>query len=156
MFALWPLYSRLAGGRYYRGGYSRDTIRPGMTREAMSRMRSQKPDSSSLNPEQRGAIIRITELCREYGVNVKFAETPKYSAMFKTGEYRQAMSEYLALLEECGVEAVVSEAAVGSARPGVRVYGFPNDDPALYEDYIHLSTDGSRKFMEVLRGMEEE
>lgn len=119
-------------------------------------MHGQQSESESLNPEQKRAITRITELCREFGVNVVFLETPKYSA-FVGGEYRAMMGEYLALLEACGAEAVVSEAALdGTVRPGVKVYGFPNDDPSLYEDYIHLSTEGSRKFMETLRGIEAE
>lgn len=157
MFILWPLYSRLAGGRYYRGGYSRDTYNRGRTRGELAAMPGQQSESASLNPEQKRAITRIAELCGEYGVNVVFLETPKYSAMFEGGKYREMMGEYLGLLEGSGAEAVVSEAAAGgNVRLGVSVYDFPNDDPALYEDYIHLSTEGSRKFMEVLRGMEGE
>lgn len=159
MFILWPMYSRLVSRVYHRGGYSRTTFTKGKTPEAMSLIKPQQPDMTAINPEQRAAIIRIIETCRENGVNVTFVETPKYSAMFEGCEYRQVMGEYLALLGGYGAGVIISRLAVNGIdtnKPGMIVYDFPHDDASLYEDNIHLSTEGSRKFMSILRYIQAE
>lgn len=155
MFILWPLYNKLTAKRYYRGGYSADTFNRGLTHDAMALITPQKSEALKMNRAQREAIIRIIELCREYNVNVIFAETPKYKGLEGDDGYRAVMSEYFGLLRDYGVKCIISRKTLdninASAGENVYTYDFSYEEPSMFEDYIHLSTEGSRKFMSVLR-----
>ena len=154
MFLLWPLYRKFAAARYDRGGYTLSNIRPGRTLEEFARADPPSVERLSLDITQKSAIVKIVELCRENGVNVIFAETPKYSGLNSNSEYLSLMKEYIELLNDCDVKYIVSRSTADGTGAAVEknayVYDFPYEDPALFEDYVHLSTEGSRKFMRVL------
>ncbi len=153
MFLLWPMYKRLIAGRYDRGGHTLGSVRAGRTLEEFARMDTPVVDTMSMDITQKNAIVRMIELCRERGVRVIFAETPKYSGLDRNPEYLSLMREYIELLNDYGVKYIVSRATAdgtGVAGEGAYVYEFPNGEPGLFEDYVHLSTEGSRKFTRVV------
>ena len=158
MFILWPLYNRLTAKRYYRGGYSADTFNRGLTHDAMALVSPPKSDSVKMNHAQKEAIIRIIELCRKYNVNLIFAETPKYNGLEIDGGYIAITGEYFGLLRDYGVKCIISRRTLdnikASAGENVYTYDFPYEEPSMFEDYIHLSTEGSRNFMSVLRDIQ--
>lgn len=155
MFMLWPVYNMMTAKRYYRGGYSADDFRRGLTPEEMNLVTPPKPEAVKMNPSQKESIIKIITLCRKYNVNVMFVETPKYEAIAENAEYNSLMNEYYSLLNDYGVSRIISRGTLqrinADGRENVYAYDFPCEDTSMFCDYVHLSTNGSRKFMTVIR-----
>lgn len=154
-FMLWPVYNILTAKRYYRGGYSADDFRRGLTPAEMKLRKPPEPEAVKMNPSQKESIIRIIELCRKYNVNLIFTETPKYEVIADNAEYNSLMNEYVSLLNDYGVKCIVSRSTLNNINAGdlenIYPYDFPCEDTSMFRDYVHLSTNGSRKFMNVLR-----
>lgn len=154
-FMLWPVYNILTAKRYYRGGYSADNFRRGLTPAEMKLRKPPEPEAVKMNPSQKESIIRIIELCRKYNVSLIFTETPKYEVIADNAEHNSLMNEYVSLLNDYGVKCIISCGTLNNINAGDREniypYDFPCEDTSMFQDYVHLSTNGSRKFMNVLR-----
>ena len=159
-FMLWPVYNILTAKRYYRGGYSADDFRRGLTPAEMNLRKPPAPEALKMNPSQKESIIRIIELCREYNVNLIFTETPKYEVIAHNAEYNSLMNEYVSLLNDYGVKCIISRGTLNNIRvrsgENIYPYDFPCEDTSMFQDYVHLSTDGSKKFMMIIREIRKE
>ncbi len=155
MFILWPVYTGMTSGRYYRGGYSSQVFYNGMTPEAAAQSQPPETEGGKMNGPQKEAIISIIELCRKYNASVIFVETPKYEAVADNAGYISVMNEYVNLLSVYGVKCIISRGTLNRISAGagknIHAYDFPCEDTSMFQDHIHLSTDGNRKFMKVLR-----
>ena len=155
MFILWPMYKTLIAPRYYRGGYSAETFNRGLTPEAMSMIKTPKPESAKMNLSQKKAIVSMIELCKKYNVKLTFIETPKYKSLAYSPEYSSVMGEYIELLRDYGTGCIVSRSTMINTNvaegDNISSYDFPCEDSFMFEDHIHLSTNGSKKFMSALR-----
>ena len=154
MFMLWPVYNMLTAKRYYRGGYSAYNFRRGLTPKEMALMKPPAPGAAKMNLSQKESIIKIITLCRKYNVNVIFVETPKYEVIADNAEYMSLMDEYCGLLNDYGVDRIISHRTLqrinARGRENIYAYDFPCGDSSMFMDYIHLSSEGSRRFMNFL------
>lgn len=155
MFILWPMYNRLTAKRFYKGGDSADTIKRGLTPYEMEQRKQPEFDTGKMHGSQKEAVTRIITLCRKYNVNLIFTETPKYKDYESNEGYITLMNEYVNLLSGSGVKLIISRGTLQNVRAGdgknIYAYDFPSDDTLMFQDHIHLSTEGSRKFMAALR-----
>ena len=151
LFILWPLQKKLTSKRYYKGGADV----PGMPSSNFEILNSIPiPDSgnSSMNENQKKAIIKIINLCKNNNINLIFIETPKYIKVMKSSFYKNVMNEYIKILNDNDIKFFVSEEILkdGGRQQG-SCYKFPHDNPSMFGDHIHLSTEGSREFSRMLK-----
>lgn len=132
----YPISYPLVSGGFYKGGNSRDT--EGSTKEILDK----KPTVGHRNgilEVQANAYKRIQELCRENEIRLIFVEVPKYVKMARDQDYLELNAQVIAVLDEIGARYVLADQL-----------DFDSEKPEYYQDLMHLSTEGRKKFTENL------
>lgn len=147
LFFTWPVSFPLINQRFQKG--SSLGRQPGASAEHLAQLPvefgSPVPD-----PAQVQAVRDLIKLCEDRGIRIVFVETPKYVRLYEGRNYQAIMTEYIALLEECGCEMIISKMTADACgiTPGklIHRYSFKYDNPAYFTDLIHLSYEGRYAF----------
>lgn len=132
----YPISYPLVSGGFYKGGNARDT--EGSSKEALDK----KPTVGHRNgilAIQADAYKKIEELCRENGIRLIFVEVPKYVKMAQDPDYQQLNEQVISVLEEIEAEYVLAGQL-----------DFDSENAEYFQDLMHLSTAGRKKFTENL------
>lgn len=133
----WPINSRLVSGLFHNGGSIIET--ECILDTDINTMRA--PERiESINMLQKNAILDIIDFCRTSDINICFIETPKTSAVISDNGYQLVMEEYCELLERVNVKYIKQDDS----------YSFDSSCGALFQDAIHLSSNGRRLFSKKL------
>lgn len=134
----------------------------GASREQLDRYRGavgRKETIFSMNDYQKDYLKKIIQLCRDNGIEVTFIETPKYSTANREQAYTDIMHAYCQLLREYGIEYYLTESTVVSLKNysgendsmnADHVIPFDVENPSLFIDNIHLSSEGRTVFTRAL------
>jgi hypothetical protein len=147
LFFTWPVSFPLINQRFQKG--SSLGRQSGSSADQLAQLPvefgSPVPD-----PAQVQAVRELIALCEERGIRVVFVETPKYIRLYESKNYQAIMTEYIALLEECGCEMIISKmtADICGVTPSklIHQYNFKYENPAYFTDLIHLSYEGRQAF----------
>ena len=85
---------------------------------------------------------RISELAKEYDINLLFIETPKYEKLLtdtREGCYMDLLKEMIAWAEKVNAPFLLAES-----------FDFDHTDGANFQDLIHLSGQGRKAYCEML------
>ena len=85
---------------------------------------------------------KILELCKEFGIDLLFIETPKYEKLIeddRAGGYPELLEEMVLWAEKKDAPYLLAE-----------VFDFDHSDGANFQDLIHLSGEGRKCYCEML------
>lgn len=85
---------------------------------------------------------KILELCKEFGIDLLFIETPKYEKLIeddRAGGYPELLEEMVLWAEKKDAPYLLAE-----------VFDFDHSDGANFQDLIHLSGEGRKRYCEML------
>lgn len=132
----WPVYFRAVNASYLRGG--RLQRFEGAEAEELEAA-GVYGIAGEIHPAQEAALRRLAALCRENGVRLVFAETPKYRLTMENAGYRAMMDRLTALAREEGVPVI-----------GAEGFSALSADAACFIDPIHLCSKGQEAYTRLL------
>ncbi|HXC02560.1 MAG TPA: hypothetical protein VNU49_07885 [Opitutaceae bacterium] len=128
-----PAYSRLTSWLSYRGGYAGKNV-PGLSSFDGIYLRVPR---SSASPEQEAALISVIQAAKQQNVRVLCIESPMPGPTERQGTVIRLKARLAQILREQDVPYLDGAS------------GFPVDDPKLFGDSNHLSTEGRALFTEI-------
>ncbi len=128
-----PAYSRLTSWLSYRGGYAGKNV-PGLP--SFDGVYLNIPTSPS-SPEQEAALVSVIKTAKQHNVRVLCLESPMPGPAERQGTVIRLKARLAQILREQDVPYL--DGAIG----------FPVDDPKLFGDSNHLSTEGRALFTEI-------
>lgn len=134
----YPIHNRLVSVQFRNGG---NILTPGgQTKEHLDSL-GMLGGRDGIQEAQIEGYEKILKLAKDHGIGVCFIETPKYERMYKD-------VDYLELYEACTqkVRELTGEAGMILAKE----LEFDFDDPACFQDLIHLSTEGRTLYTKLL------
>ena len=106
-----------------------------------------------MNHMQKEAIQNITDLCKEYEINIMFIETPKFETIIENESYINVIQKYCSVLQENEVSYVLLEETSNNVLldGDDRSYTFDIKNADYFMDTIHLSSEGRVEFSEKIK-----
>lgn len=148
----WPVDYAITNAQFYKGGYLLDDAGNGVS-SATKTPKIPKIEVAQINSCQELYLRKLCALCREENISLTFLETPKYQTTAYSAYYVSLMRAYLDILNEEGVDYILSEDSaktcakeVTETENCVAVIAFDSSIPLYYMDEIHLSGEGRRSF----------
>lgn len=138
MILFWPIYSKIVDMQFENGGTLINS--EGSEKETLDNMFTVNYPSTMDNT-QIEYLKKIVKLAKENKIQIVFVETPKYSKVQYEESYCKLMDEYREILDCMGVEYI-------SDYDEIDCY-----DSSLFQDLIHLSSEGRKTFTKVLCDM---
>lgn len=128
----WPINSVVVNSQFYRGG----SINKGSGNEYDRLISVTCPGiAENMNMFQKSAILKMSQLSKDYDFKLCFIETPKFESVETNENYISAMEEYRELLDSESIEYISEDD-----------YEFDNSNSNYFADILHLSGEGSTFF----------
>lgn len=152
----YPIHNRLVSVQFRNGG---NILTPGgQTKEHLDSL-GMLGGRDGIQETQIEGYEKILKLAKDHGISVCFIETPKYERMYQDADYMELYEACTQKVRELTGEAVsMPEEEKKSEKTGekdttmilAKELEFDFDDPACFQDLIHLSTEGRTLYTKLL------
>lgn len=142
----WFMSEPLINSRYHKGGNTVE--KPGITMEQMEASFVPWAECECVHGSQADYFAKLVELCKQYGIKLIMAETPKYIWIENDKVYKQIMKNYVELVRSHKIEPYVVSATAnvlqefGIVFDEEHIVDFDCENLDYFQERIHLSSPG--------------